>query len=259
VKGVYLCGSGAHPGGGVTGVPGHNAAREVLRDLAAGPHQALTAEYSALGGGAPGVPWRPERPSRQKGAARKTNNIAVRAQGVRMSFISVATRFAGFLACAALLGTSPCALAVPGVFIYYSPSTIVQGGNSVLGIEFIDQDGAGFTGGFVSPAAFTYPAQVINTGVVSSNSCTGSVVTANPGASTFSVSGVSVAPPPAQSFCVVEIQVSTSAAGSYPTTFPVAAFSASTGTNADPSVGDARGEPGLPGDEHERQRDRFPA
>ncbi|MGZ5036078.1 MAG: phytoene desaturase family protein [Usitatibacter sp.] len=32
VKGVYLCGSGAHPGGGVTGVPGHNAAREVLRD-----------------------------------------------------------------------------------------------------------------------------------------------------------------------------------------------------------------------------------
>jgi phytoene dehydrogenase-like protein len=32
VKGLYLCGAGAHPGGGVTGVPGHNAAREVLRD-----------------------------------------------------------------------------------------------------------------------------------------------------------------------------------------------------------------------------------
>ena len=32
VKGLYLCGSGAHPGGGVTGVPGHNAAREILKD-----------------------------------------------------------------------------------------------------------------------------------------------------------------------------------------------------------------------------------
>ena len=32
MRNLYLCGSGAHPGGGVTGVPGHNAAREVLRD-----------------------------------------------------------------------------------------------------------------------------------------------------------------------------------------------------------------------------------
>ncbi|MFK8052861.1 MAG: phytoene desaturase family protein [Woeseiaceae bacterium] len=31
LSGLYLCGSGAHPGGGVTGVPGHNAAREILR------------------------------------------------------------------------------------------------------------------------------------------------------------------------------------------------------------------------------------
>jgi phytoene dehydrogenase-like protein len=33
VKGLYLCGSGAHPGGGVTGAPGHNCAREVLKDF----------------------------------------------------------------------------------------------------------------------------------------------------------------------------------------------------------------------------------
>jgi phytoene dehydrogenase-like protein len=33
IKGLYLCGSGQHPGGGVSGVPGHNAAREILRDL----------------------------------------------------------------------------------------------------------------------------------------------------------------------------------------------------------------------------------
>lgn len=32
LKGLYHCGSGAHPGGGVTGAPGHNAARVVLRD-----------------------------------------------------------------------------------------------------------------------------------------------------------------------------------------------------------------------------------
>ena len=32
LKGLYLCGSGAHPGGGVTGAPGHNAARAILKD-----------------------------------------------------------------------------------------------------------------------------------------------------------------------------------------------------------------------------------
>ena len=33
LPGLYLCGSGAHPGGGITGAPGANAAREVLADL----------------------------------------------------------------------------------------------------------------------------------------------------------------------------------------------------------------------------------
>jgi phytoene dehydrogenase-like protein len=32
VEGLYLCGAGTHPGGGVTGAPGHNAARQILRD-----------------------------------------------------------------------------------------------------------------------------------------------------------------------------------------------------------------------------------
>ncbi len=35
IAGLYLCGAGAHPGGGVTGAPGYNAAREVLHDLQA--------------------------------------------------------------------------------------------------------------------------------------------------------------------------------------------------------------------------------
>jgi phytoene dehydrogenase-like protein len=38
LKGLYHCGSGAHPGGGVTGAPGHNAARVILGD-----HRALFA------------------------------------------------------------------------------------------------------------------------------------------------------------------------------------------------------------------------
>jgi phytoene dehydrogenase-like protein len=32
IDGLYLCGAGAHPGGGVSGAPGHNAARQALRD-----------------------------------------------------------------------------------------------------------------------------------------------------------------------------------------------------------------------------------
>jgi phytoene dehydrogenase-like protein len=33
IEGLYLCGAGAHPGGGVTGAPGYNAAHQALRDL----------------------------------------------------------------------------------------------------------------------------------------------------------------------------------------------------------------------------------
>ena len=36
VAGLYLCGAGAHPGGGVTGAPGYNAAHQALRDLKRG-------------------------------------------------------------------------------------------------------------------------------------------------------------------------------------------------------------------------------
>jgi len=36
LKGLYMCSAGTHPGGGVTGAPGHNAAREVLSDFRRG-------------------------------------------------------------------------------------------------------------------------------------------------------------------------------------------------------------------------------
>jgi len=33
LQGLYMCGAGTHPGGGVTGAAGHNAAREILSDF----------------------------------------------------------------------------------------------------------------------------------------------------------------------------------------------------------------------------------
>ncbi len=36
LRGLYMCGAGTHPGGGVTGAPGHNAAREIILDFKRG-------------------------------------------------------------------------------------------------------------------------------------------------------------------------------------------------------------------------------
>ncbi len=36
LPGLYMCGSGTHPGGGVTGAPGHNAAHEIITDFSRG-------------------------------------------------------------------------------------------------------------------------------------------------------------------------------------------------------------------------------
>ena len=33
IKGLYLCGAGTHPGGGITGRSGANAAREIIQDF----------------------------------------------------------------------------------------------------------------------------------------------------------------------------------------------------------------------------------
>jgi phytoene dehydrogenase-like protein len=43
VAGLYQCGAGTHPGGGVTGAPGHNAAREIIRDVRRGRLRARAA------------------------------------------------------------------------------------------------------------------------------------------------------------------------------------------------------------------------
>jgi hypothetical protein len=66
VKGLYLCGASTHPGGNITGAPGHNAAGVICRDLGMDPWWKPAdpaAHWEALatdGGAAPasGVPER---------------------------------------------------------------------------------------------------------------------------------------------------------------------------------------------------------
>ena len=43
LKGLYICGSSTHPGGGVMGAPGRNAALEILKDLNKGTSHARSA------------------------------------------------------------------------------------------------------------------------------------------------------------------------------------------------------------------------
>ena len=50
VPGLYLCGSGAHPGGGVTGLPGRNAALGIIRDFRRRPLARARADVSLSGG-----------------------------------------------------------------------------------------------------------------------------------------------------------------------------------------------------------------
>jgi phytoene dehydrogenase-like protein len=51
VQNYYLCGSGSHPGGGVTGAPGHNAAARILADLAGLRDERLFRERAAFSSG----------------------------------------------------------------------------------------------------------------------------------------------------------------------------------------------------------------
>jgi phytoene dehydrogenase-like protein len=58
IRGLYLCGAGAHPGGGITGGPGLNAARAILADARQARRRAypasLRARLGATRGGSSG-------------------------------------------------------------------------------------------------------------------------------------------------------------------------------------------------------------
>jgi phytoene dehydrogenase-like protein len=51
IRGLYLCGAGAHPGGGVTGLPGHNAAHRILADWPRGLRARRRATAARLSNG----------------------------------------------------------------------------------------------------------------------------------------------------------------------------------------------------------------
>ncbi len=53
LSGLYMCGAGTHPGGGVTGAPGHNAAREVIADFKRGRLRGGRLRGGNLRGGQP--------------------------------------------------------------------------------------------------------------------------------------------------------------------------------------------------------------
>jgi phytoene dehydrogenase-like protein len=50
IPGLYMCGASTHPGGGVTGAPGHNAAREMIRDFRAGRWARTSGVGNRVGG-----------------------------------------------------------------------------------------------------------------------------------------------------------------------------------------------------------------
>jgi len=52
VPGYYLCGSGSHPGGGVSGMPGHNSAQRILADLAGRSDEQAARSVAKSGNGA---------------------------------------------------------------------------------------------------------------------------------------------------------------------------------------------------------------
>ena len=107
LKGLYLCGSGAHPGGGVTGAPGHNAAHAVLADRrvleaaaceAARGDQGPRPEPRARGAVVHAIARRPRRRSDQDRAARAA--ATTRATGARRGTARASERVAAyFLSC----------------------------------------------------------------------------------------------------------------------------------------------------------------
>ena len=108
LKGLYLCGSGAHPGGGVTGAPGHNAAQAVLADRRFWKRAHVTKPLDGIRGPRPepraggavvhAIARRPRRRGHQDRTARQS--ATTRATGARRGMARASERVAAyFLSC----------------------------------------------------------------------------------------------------------------------------------------------------------------
>jgi parallel beta-helix repeat protein len=124
----------------------------------------------------------------------------------------------------ALLAIALGANATPETAINFSPPAIPAGGTATLVIVVDDTGPIGFTGGAISA---TYDPNVVNTGTILSDTCGGTTV-ANAGVNSISSTNMFV--PPLGS-CMIQLQVTSSVAGTYPLTIGPGNPTASTGSN----------------------------
>ena len=117
--------------------------------------------------------------------------------------------------------------APPTVSKSFAPVAVAQNATSLLTITLTNSNSTAITGaGFTD----TYPAGLVNTATpAGSSTCPSAVVTAAAAGNTLVVSGATL---PANSSCIVTVNVSAAAAGSYTNTFPAGGLTTSGGTNA---------------------------
>ncbi|MBL8520264.1 MAG: DUF11 domain-containing protein, partial [Betaproteobacteria bacterium] len=117
-------------------------------------------------------------------------------------------------------------LAAPLVAKSFSPTVIGQNGTSQLTISLTNLNSVAMTG-----ASFTdtYPAGMTNTAApAASTTCTGGTLTAAASGPSVSLAGFTI---PANSVCIVTVNVTSATAGSYVNSIPVGGLTTSAGAN----------------------------
>ena len=122
--------------------------------------------------------------------------------------------------------------AAPTVAKSFAPAVIAQNGTSLLTITLANPNAVAITA-----AAFTdtYPSGVVNTGVPNgTTTCPGGAVIAAAAGTSLAVSGATI---PANSACIVTVNVTSATAGTYVNTFPANGLTSSGGSNLSAASG----------------------